>query len=85
VEERVLLIWHKEKTMKWVSEDDMLRHEQIHALVCLGGLTEGFDYSESRVIMKYWATMRRNNGYSGGYVPFKFPTVEQAKAEVAKH
>jgi hypothetical protein len=55
------------KMSKYFSDDDMLKKSQFFAFACIGGMTEGFDYSEARALCKYWGEKRRENHYHGGY------------------
>lgn len=50
----------------YFTEAQMYQKEAFWACVCLGGMAEGFDYSEAKVLMKYWALMRRECEYQGG-------------------
>lgn len=52
----------------YMTDDEMLKREQFFAIVCIGGLTEGFDYSAEKAKMKWWAEQRRQCGYRGGMV-----------------
>ena len=53
---------------KYFTDDEMLHKCQILALACIGGMTEGFDYSDSKAQMNYWAEQRRACDYRGGFV-----------------
>jgi len=63
--------------MKFFTDDEMEIKEKLYCIICIGGLTEGFDYSEAKALMHYWASKRRENGYRGGYV--KEITAAEAK------
>ena len=54
--------------MQYLSDDDMLKKEQFYAIGCIGGMTEGFDYSECRALLRYWSTQRKKCHYRGGLV-----------------
>lgn len=53
--------------MQYFTDKQMEDKEKLFALVCLGGLSEGFDYSGAKAIMKYWANKRSELQYCGGY------------------
>jgi hypothetical protein len=53
---------------KYFTDDEMLKKSQLFALVCLGGMIEGFDYSEVKALVKYWSSKRRECDYQGGFV-----------------
>ena len=52
---------------KYFTDDEMLRKCQILALACIGGMTEGFDYSATKAQLEYWSKRRRACGYRGGF------------------
>jgi len=62
--------------MKYFSDDEMLKKSQFFAFACIGGMKEGFDYSETKALCKYWGEQRRKNHYHGGF--FKEVSGQQA-------
>lgn len=50
----------------YFTEAQMFWKESLWAMVSLGGMAEGFDYSEAKALMRYWALMRRKHNYQGG-------------------
>ena len=54
--------------MVYLTEDEMLKKEQFFAIGCIGGMSEGFDYSECRALVKYWSDQREKCHYRGGCV-----------------
>ena len=53
---------------EYFTENEMLKREQLFALVCIGGMAEGFDYSDAKRLMNFWSDKRRECGYHGGFV-----------------
>ena len=53
---------------KYFTDDEMLCKCQILALACIGGMTEGFDYSATKAQLEYWGEQLRVCDYRGGFV-----------------
>lgn len=51
----------------YMTDKEMLKREQLLALVCLGGMAEGFDYKSAKERMLWWAKKRQECGYQGGF------------------
>jgi hypothetical protein len=58
---------------KYLTDDEMLRKCQILALACIGSMSEGFDYSDTKAQLEYWGEQRRACSYRGGFVN-EFPS-----------
>ena len=54
--------------MPYFTDNEMLKKEQLWASVCIGGLSEGFNYSKEKAKLNWWAEKRREFGYMGGYI-----------------
>ena len=68
---------------KFYTEREMLEKEQFWAVVCLGGMSENFDYSEAKSIMRYWAQKRHENNFCGG--PAKDVNAVEAQKYLENH
>ena len=54
--------------LKFYTEEEMYQKEALFALVCIGGMAEGFNYAQAKKLMKFWADKRRDCAYHGGFV-----------------
>jgi len=70
------------RIFQFFTEEEMLRNERINAAICIGGMIEGFDYSDAKTKMKFWANQRRKNSYSGGYVEISNTTLSKQDSDM---
>ena len=54
--------------MPYFTDNELLEKEKFLATVCLGGMSEGFDYSAERAKCRWWAEKRSEFCYHGGYI-----------------
>ena len=57
------------RTGQFMTDDQINKRMQFLAIICVGGMHEGFDYSRQWAELMYLGEVRRNLGYCGGFVP----------------